>query len=653
MTSRLKSLWCAASVALLAFAGGQRAAAAEDNREVYFSADFNSGTMPEGVGVFDLDGQPQAVTSIQLGFPKTGSSWIVRRESTEVRFAASSSRHKVAAGAQPVAANDWMVLPEIWIKGAKATLKWFGRSVNEQSKSESSYRVLLSTKGGTPDDFADAAVVAEVENESMDKWVYHYASLAQWEGQRVWIAFVNTSLQKELLGIDDISVEGEKGIAEIIPYPGEYLNTNGQVEFGGTLIPRTDTPVTSLKVKCETSGVVMEKEFTGLNVKKGEQFEFRMDQTVAASYGDVVTYTLTAEVNGVAYDPMTRTTRVLAFVPKKKVVVEERTGMWCGYCPRGTVAMKTLQKNYPDQFIGIAIHADEDPLALNAYANGVGFPDGAPTAWIDRTVYDKDMMTRYMGPGGFIYTTLNGGIETKFQEHLAASMPMGEVSVSAELVNGKINMTTSTRFAVGEENAAYRLALVITEDHVWKPGYYQVNYFANSGESLEGYENLPKAITENYEFNHVARVIYDAWNGIPNSIPASIAAGEEYTYTRTVAKPMAILNPANVHIVAMIIDTRTGAIVNGDSVPLVKSGIEGVGADSTGSPLISATPQGVKAIAAAPGEAIQLTVCNLSGAVVARAQGIGEAQALLGTMQGVFVVSAQSSTGSSTLKITR
>lgn len=652
MTNRI-TLWCVAAVALLfAFAKQEAQGADNINRETYFSADFNSGAMPEGVGLFDRDGQTQAVTSIQLGFPKTGASWIVRRESADVRFAASSSRHKIAAGADTVAADDWMVLPAIWLKGANASIVWKGRSVNEQSSLPSSYRVLLSTKGGTPDDFADAAVLEDVAAESLDEWASHYVSLNKWAGERVWIAFVNYSRQKELIGIDDIVVEGEKGVAEIIPYPGEFLNSDGKVEFGGKLIARTSTPVTSLKVKCETSGLVMQKEFSGLNIQKGEEFDFRMDETVTANYGDVVAYTLTVEVNGVTYDPMTRSTRLLAFVPKKKVVIEERTGTWCGYCPRGTVAMETIEKNHPDTYIGIAIHADEDPMALNSYANGVGFPDGAPTAWVDRAIYEKDMMVRYMTASGFAYTTLNGALESKFIERLQA-MPSGEVTVDASYADGKMNITASSRFTMNEPDAAYRLALVVTEDHVWQPGYYQTNYFAGVNEVIGGYEKLPKYITENYEYNHVARVIYDAWNGIANSIPASVTAGEVYTYTKTASLPKSVLNPANVHIVAMIIDSRTGEIVNADTVRLIKSGVEAVETDSTAAVTVEADATSVKAIAADPTEAVAVTLYNLCGATVAQAEGVGIATIATSALHGVYLVKAATASGTVTAKIAR
>lgn len=46
------------------------------------------------------------------------------------------------------------------------------------------------------------------------------------------------------------------------------------------------------------------------------------------------------------------TVRVTTLLPFKRPVMEEFTGTWCGYCPRGWVAMKLLNERYPDRFRG-------------------------------------------------------------------------------------------------------------------------------------------------------------------------------------------------------------------------------------------------------------------------------------------------------------
>ena len=94
------------------------------------------------------------------------------------------------------------------------------------------------------------------------------------------------------------------------------------------------------------------------------------------------------KVNGVdnlaANKEATATLTAIAFVPTKRPLVEEYTGTWCGWCPRGFVGMENLYATYGDDFCGVAYH-NGDPMATissSSYPSNVpGFPD----AWIDRT----------------------------------------------------------------------------------------------------------------------------------------------------------------------------------------------------------------------------------------------------------------------------
>ncbi len=67
----------------------------------------------------------------------------------------------------------------------------------------------------------------------------------------------------------------------------------------------------------------------------------------------------------------------------KKVVLEENTGEWCGWCPEGAKVMEDAIAANPGKVVGIAIH-DGDPMEVAAYntwqkgLTGVsGFPSGS------------------------------------------------------------------------------------------------------------------------------------------------------------------------------------------------------------------------------------------------------------------------------------
>lgn len=67
----------------------------------------------------------------------------------------------------------------------------------------------------------------------------------------------------------------------------------------------------------------------------------------------------------------------------KKVVLEENTGEWCGWCPEGAEIMEDNIAANPGKVVGIAIH-DGDPMEVASYnswqkglTNVGGFPNGS------------------------------------------------------------------------------------------------------------------------------------------------------------------------------------------------------------------------------------------------------------------------------------
>ena len=67
----------------------------------------------------------------------------------------------------------------------------------------------------------------------------------------------------------------------------------------------------------------------------------------------------------------------------KKVVLEEFTGEWCGWCPEGAKVMVDNIAAHPGKVIGIAVH-DGDPMEIPSYNTWIkaltgvtGFPNGS------------------------------------------------------------------------------------------------------------------------------------------------------------------------------------------------------------------------------------------------------------------------------------
>ena len=171
-------------------------------------------------------------------------------------------------------------------------------------------------------------------------------------------------------------------------------------------------------------------------------------------------------------------------VPHRRVVVEEYTGMWCQYCPRGIALMENLENKYADDFIGIAIHI-LDPLVCSDYAWKASEIRSYPTLQMNRS----KLLT--------YYTAIN-----EFEEERAMGADM-DVDVSAQWDSNKekITVTPHVTFRVSPKNTTYALAYVLTEDRMSNPSWVQNNNFSGKislrgiSEELDKFIDLPSVIT--------------------------------------------------------------------------------------------------------------------------------------------------------------
>lgn len=595
----------------------------------YFSCDFEDG-MPGDFSLYDEDAGALHFTMVQLGFGDADSWTVIREGGTENHYAASASRFRKDS---PVSkADDWMVTPPVWIRASDATLKWRGMSVNERNSSTSSYRVFISEDGGDPGSFTSAPVAA-VDDESPGSWTDHSVDLSAYVGKRVRIAFVNVSEGSDVLAIDDIAVVGSAGLANLQVHPGEFTLGQEEISFGGIVTATSPEMVNTLKINFHVDDSTFTAEYFNLGLSEGESYEFQIPEKVAAAYGETVPFTVEAEVNGVRYDDMQLSTTLLAFLPEKRVVVEEATGMWCGYCPEGIVAMETMQERYPDKFIGIAVHVD-DKMTVEGYGNVMSFPSGAPTAWIDRADYCESLLTPVTVEGKHTYTTLRGGLESMYLDRMARQA-LADVDIlvaeNGEEQGRGVDVSVKSRFAVKFDDRDFRIALVMTEDNVWEPGYYQTNYHSGRDELLGGFESLPPKIVSDFSFNHVARAFYDDWRGIEGSLPASPDPGVEYTYETRWKVPENV-SFSNARVVAMIVDASTGEIMNANRCEI---GNLSVDAADAGKAISISVREGV-VTAACEGD-FSMAVYSLDGMRMAEVSGNGFAT-VGNLLQGIYVV---------------
>lgn len=540
---------------------------------VYYGEDFSDG-FPAEISTYDLDGQTLHYTMVQAGF-KQGQSWIDKREGkTDNRYAASACRYKEVEGETLGPSDDWMVLPKIWVRDADAVLRWRAMTVNSKSEDGAGYQVRISLDGAQPNDFVQLPV-EEVEAESVNTWTEHELSLKDYAGQRIYIAFVNNSAKGEILAVDDIVVDGSKGVCDLVVNSDRYIFEHKDLTVRGYVEACSDEVITDVTVKCISSETEVEKTYSSLALAKGDKLEFELPNALQVDYGQTLDYQVIAVVNNaVTTDPAKCQATALMQKFHKNIVVEEATGMWCTYCPAGIVAMEELEKRYPDTFIGLALHYN-DQLAVDDYVMDLSFPDGFPTGWINRRYYTSPMVQIHED-GVTRYTMLDGGFETYYLEEMALPA-VAEIDVVAKQEGKAYRVMSTLCFAMDDVDADYRIAYAIIENDVTGNGYYQVNGYSGQDVDMGGFEDLPATIYD-IEFQHVVRAIYDDYQGVAGSVPTEISGGEKYTHEYLVELPSTVGDAKNVEVVAMLIDMKTDAIINADKVDLL-SGIEAVGVD--------------------------------------------------------------------------
>lgn len=257
----------------------------------------------------------------------------------------------------------------------------------------------------------------------------------------------------------------------------------------------------------------------------------------------------------------------------KRSVVEQFTGTGCGNCPSGHVAMHNMHNLYGDQFIGIALHQfnASDPMYNASY--DLGFT-GAPQCMVNRS---SGVLAPYEQMPEVLKASLN-------------EIALAEVTVAGTFAeeDTKVNATASVESLVAGD---YNIAFMLTADGLtgttksWK----QSNYFCKGGGRYNSQASMPddlkflwdmgSSYVETYNDVLIASSYVSSNNKA--TLPTLVANGtvsSEYTMkmpTKVDLKKALKLN--QIYVVALLLDKKTGAIVNAGRARVTGStGIENV-----------------------------------------------------------------------------
>lgn len=351
-----------------------------------------------------------------------------------------------------------------------------------------------------------------------------------------------------------------------------YGVKNKSVKIPVTLVNQGANEVSSIDYTITTDGKVSAEKHASCSLKgfgRGiVKLEFPADDVVG-NYDKILTITkVNGEANTSSENTANGTIIVMSYQPTAVPVMEEFTGTWCGWCPRGMAGLKIVKQKYGDKVITIAVH-DGDPMEIKPYDFHKYIISSYPSATVNRDY----IIDPYVGI-------------SHLDEALEEIVP-GEVKVEAEWADNTkntINIYTKTTFGMNSSFDQFAIGFVLVEDGLKGSGssWAQANYYSG----LSGYESIPElyALTQlpstitDIEYDHVA---VDGWgveNGIDGSIPESFSAGTPLTfsYQTPVSSNMLIQDKSKLSVVALLIDRNTGRICNGSQAPIGNPGTSGI-----------------------------------------------------------------------------
>lgn len=559
--------------------------------------------------------------------------------------------------------NDFITTPAVALPaGAEAYLLFdiFYYNGTYQGATES-LSLEISVDGG-----ASWAVLQEIAGAAA--WTASAVNLSDYAGSTVNIGFRYNDgggwlfgvgidnmqiIEPDLSVIDAVITAGAVGVYNpAIPALNfnfsKYL-TGADVEPTILVSNNAFSPITSFDAVLSGPGGDIVETVSNLNLGFGQSYTHNFAPVAIQEGANSWALSIT-NVNGGAETESTNNSfgsveidGVTPF-PGRVVVGEYGTGTWCGWCVRSHTYTGYLSSIYPENFVSIAVH-NGDPMVVDEYdAAMAAVISGYPSGTVDRANF-------------------NGMAEVDPQDFEAALLdrvaedPGVQVSASIDYVSGASTATINCGFNFTENvSGSLRVAVVLMEDEVsgTSAAWDQANYYSGGGAGpMGGYETLsnPVDATE-MVYNHVARAIFGTYAGETGIITSNPTAGSSFTH-EIIADIDPSWNMARMRVVAMVI--KGGDILNAgmSADPLALEEIVNNSTEFSLYPNPANNQAFLRLNNATPSD-VTVTVFDMTGrAIDSRTYQNLNSESIvpINTSEysnGMYVVKAQSSTGSTT-----
>ena len=392
-------------------------------------------------------------------------------------------------------------------------------------------------------------------------WLHTTSALRSWTDQ--------SSLGSPCI---ELILEGQQENAGVILVPANTYAKKGEpITVNATLYNHGTAALTGGEYTYEINGVTNTLTF-GSNIR-GDHWGRSRDFAIslpAIEEGGVYPLTVTLnKVNDVENQDVapvsTGNVNIMDFVPKHRVLIEEYTGTWCGWCTRGLVAMEKLAEAYGEDFIGVAYH-NGDPMEVTTnYPSPV---QGFPSAFVER-YYDVDPYYGY---------SQNGFGMKDLVDYVMTQLAVVDINVAAEWADEaktEIKATVESNFVMNAPGSDYGIEVLLVEDDMFGPAgtnWDQHNYYSDMADTYGDDPDLGVLTTwpstiEGYHFNDVLVATSGVVDeSMPEAIVANTVNKFEYTFNtdyiyNTSFEPI-IQNKEKLHVVAIVVEKATGKVLN-------------------------------------------------------------------------------------------
>lgn len=260
----------------------------------------------------------------------------------------------------------------------------------------------------------------------------------------------------------------------------------------------------------------------------------------------IATYTIYANYFGVNSEPV-----VVNFSDgseinfKKRVLIEDYTGTWCGNCPRVAHAIE-LVKQQSDALVTVAIHRSSSNPSDPNY-DPYNFDSSALETLINVSGYPKAMLNRMTRWSPLEQNNIPQVINLTQGEN-----PKLGLAMNAQINNGNINLEVKTKFSKDFSNL--KLIVYVLENGLIHDQVNYTNFYTGPGYIL------------NFQHDHTLRTCLTPLLGEPiaNNLTT---VGQIHAKTFSVPLPSNIENSNNIEFVAFMVDENNKVINVRKSTP--------------------------------------------------------------------------------------